>query len=530
MADMVTYPLNNIKYDASDAELYNATRTSGVYAKDDFAISLTGADNIITVGTGLAWIRNSKFSGKVVANKNNKSLDMGLANANSPRWDVVCIQFDKTKNETNIIKKTGVASASPQLPAISRTETLYELYLAKIYRRAGAVSITQDVVFDLRLDSAVCGLMADSITKINTTSINAQISELITKLNAEIESVKTESALMLKSVYDTDNDGVVDNAEKLGGKTVNDIIDDISLEFVKKTGDEMTGGLALKKNYRPTLYFRHENGEEIASVYADNDTARFMISVSATDQKSYKEVYSLPVPPTGMNRSKWYDIMTSKGGKFVGNVTLAGEPTADLHPATKKYVDAVKTIANAAMPKNGGAFTGNVSVEPGKRLDFINKDGGRLRIIGGSQSNTTAIRIVDSNNETVTELLQVDTQTGDFVGGKLAKGTEVLWENASVTSAFDSQTLTISNLSKYQGIWIIYRYDKGDDTRFSVYIPTKLSSRGKAGCTVSTLSTANQYYREASVWGNTVQIGNAFMIGGVQNNNYAIPVAIYGIK
>nr|DAG75024.1 MAG TPA: hypothetical protein [Caudoviricetes sp.] len=32
---IITYPLNNIEYTAADAEIYNCTRTSGVYANTD---------------------------------------------------------------------------------------------------------------------------------------------------------------------------------------------------------------------------------------------------------------------------------------------------------------------------------------------------------------------------------------------------------------------------------------------------------------------------------------------------------------
>ena len=66
---IITYPLNNIEYTAEDAELYLATRTSGVFAGDDFSITVPGDGNTVTIGEGIGWIRNSKFSGKVVANK-----------------------------------------------------------------------------------------------------------------------------------------------------------------------------------------------------------------------------------------------------------------------------------------------------------------------------------------------------------------------------------------------------------------------------------------------------------------------------
>ena len=62
---LVTYPLNNLDYTAEDAELFHCTRSSGIYANDDFGFTVTGTDNTVTIGTGIAWIRNSKFSGTV---------------------------------------------------------------------------------------------------------------------------------------------------------------------------------------------------------------------------------------------------------------------------------------------------------------------------------------------------------------------------------------------------------------------------------------------------------------------------------
>lgn len=215
MADMVTYPLNKIEYQATDAELFHSTRTSGVYSGDDFSMSVTGANNIVTFEPGIAWIRNGKFSGKVVASKSAVSVDLGVANASLPRWDIVCIQFDKNKNATDIVVKTGVAASSPVMPAISQTETLYELYLCKVYRPAGSATITAGNVYDLRLDDTVCGLMADSVTKIDTSAINAQINEFIEELRAEIGGIGNTAGLMPKSTYDTNNNGVVDKAEKL---------------------------------------------------------------------------------------------------------------------------------------------------------------------------------------------------------------------------------------------------------------------------------------------------------------------------
>ena len=149
---IITYPLNNIEYTAEDAELYLATRTSGVFANDDFSITVPGDGNIVTIGEGIGWIQNSKFSGKVVANKAEMSLDMGLPNATYPRIDAVVLQFSANSNASDIIVKNGTARTNPAPPEVVRTESVYELHLYHAYRPAGAASVTASNATDLRLN------------------------------------------------------------------------------------------------------------------------------------------------------------------------------------------------------------------------------------------------------------------------------------------------------------------------------------------------------------------------------------------
>lgn len=161
---IITYPLNNIEYTAEDAELYHATRTSGVFANDDFPITVSGDGNVVTIGEGIGWIRNSKFSGKVVANKSEMSLDLGLPHATYPRIDAVVLQFNANANASEIIVKNGTAQTNPMPPEVIRTESVYELHLYHVYREAGAASVTSSNVTDLRSDSSYCGIMSDDVT------------------------------------------------------------------------------------------------------------------------------------------------------------------------------------------------------------------------------------------------------------------------------------------------------------------------------------------------------------------------------
>lgn len=165
---LVTYPLNNIQYSAEDAELFHCTRTSGIFASDeDFLASVSGTDNTVSIGQGIAWVRNSRFSGKVVASKSSVKIDMGLSDAAYPRIDAVVLRFDANKNSTEIVAKKGTPSSSPVPPDVVRTEALYELHLYHVRRAAGASVVSASTITDLRLNPNYCGIMADDVSNLS---------------------------------------------------------------------------------------------------------------------------------------------------------------------------------------------------------------------------------------------------------------------------------------------------------------------------------------------------------------------------
>ena len=72
------------------------------------------------------------------------------------------------------------------------------------------MKILQSDVTDLRLNETYCGIMRDGITGIPTAQLQEQAQQLIEQLRTELQGVKDQTGLMLKSVYDADNDGEVD--------------------------------------------------------------------------------------------------------------------------------------------------------------------------------------------------------------------------------------------------------------------------------------------------------------------------------
>lgn len=197
---MTTYPLNDVEYNAEAAELFHCTRTSGIFAEGHFSISATGYDNVLEIGKGIAWIKNTEFSGKVVAQKESVSVDAGISDASLPRIDAVAIRFDANSNSTNIVVKKGTPSSSPVPPNVEREEYAYELHLYHIRRRAGATSISSADISDLRLNADYCGLMADSVTKVDTAAIEAQIKGLTNRLDAAIAQTQGGAGFVSKTL------------------------------------------------------------------------------------------------------------------------------------------------------------------------------------------------------------------------------------------------------------------------------------------------------------------------------------------
>lgn len=200
---LTTYPLDDYDYSADDAALFHCTRTSGIYAGEDFAFSVSGADNIIKISPGLAWMRINRFKGLVAALKNETSIDLGLPDSIYPRIDRVVLQFSANKNGTEVVAKKGVAASNPLPPERSTSEALFELHLLEVRREPGSVSITAEDITDLRLDESCCGLMAESVTNVDTKAINEQVTALVNELRAKLGEVEEQTYFASKEYVKT---------------------------------------------------------------------------------------------------------------------------------------------------------------------------------------------------------------------------------------------------------------------------------------------------------------------------------------
>lgn len=183
-----SFPLENTKYTAEDAQLWFATRTSGVYAGEHLPVSTSG-NMEVTLGAGIAWLNYGTFAGIVYGNTENKTLTVEMSDAQHDRIDRVCIRLEILNNRCFAYVKKGNPAVRPVEPVLQRDNVAYEISVAKIYVGAGVTDISAGNITDERMDATVCGLMRDGVTGIDTSMLTVQASNLIEELKNNLQAV-----------------------------------------------------------------------------------------------------------------------------------------------------------------------------------------------------------------------------------------------------------------------------------------------------------------------------------------------------
>lgn len=189
-------------YNANDYcdNLATVIKNGVVYSKNDDLKVTANAGMSISVGYGRAWINGHWFF--------NDTAYTGLQIATAPsgsnsRIDRVVLRLDTSTavRSISLAVKTGTAAANPVAPALTRSGTVYELALADIRVGAGAVSIANSNITDLRADGNVCG-WASSVTP----AIMSMIQRYTDKINITANTKTFEFNI---AQYDSSEAGVV---------------------------------------------------------------------------------------------------------------------------------------------------------------------------------------------------------------------------------------------------------------------------------------------------------------------------------
>lgn len=227
-------------------KIYANYFTDGIFYKPTTAFQVqAGTGMTVTVAAGAANIQ-----GAIAIEDTTRELTI-QASETSDRIDTVVLRLnlalDSRSIDLYIVK--GAAATTPSAPALTRNSTVWELGLANLYIAANTSTITTQRITDTRLDTDRCGQVAQTIGTLDTSPYFTQVQALIDDLEKEIEGIEKGSEVMLKSVYDTDGDGIVDNAEALGGYA--------SSSFMMKSGGTFTGNTIAYSTNRTTNSLRN---------------------------------------------------------------------------------------------------------------------------------------------------------------------------------------------------------------------------------------------------------------------------------
>lgn len=192
-------------YSADDMNMpYKKVISNGVFATQqgtpstDLQVLTAGNGMGIIVSAGNAIIGNKWFelsSAQSITVANNAAI--------VPRIDSVIAQMDTRQagRAGNIVYRTGAAASTPTAPAINQTSGVYELRLANIYVAAGATSILQSNITDMR-GSADCPWVTSLINQVDTSVLFDQWAAAYRDLYASADAAIT--AYMTQAEADWD--------------------------------------------------------------------------------------------------------------------------------------------------------------------------------------------------------------------------------------------------------------------------------------------------------------------------------------
>lgn len=157
------------RYKAEDFASYFATFIgNGIFVNPSDCLQIIGnTDSMtVTVRPGKAWI-----NGYYLTNTDDYTLTLDKGDATLNRIDRIVVRLDFIERTMSVQVNKGVLSASPIAPTLKRDADAYELALADVYIAKGALTVSQAMITDNRLNNDLCGYMHGVVNQVDTTTI-----------------------------------------------------------------------------------------------------------------------------------------------------------------------------------------------------------------------------------------------------------------------------------------------------------------------------------------------------------------------
>lgn len=176
-------------YNAEDIGAFMAPFFSGgVFADPSTNLQVVEATGMtVTISPGFALIKTSDNKLHMYQVTSALTLTIATADGALDRIDRIVVRHDATNRLISAQIKQG--TYGEPAPAIVQNSDYWELALADISVAAGTTAITQAMITDQRLNSAVCGVVAATVQQLDTTTLFAQYNAAFT---AWFDSIKDQ--------------------------------------------------------------------------------------------------------------------------------------------------------------------------------------------------------------------------------------------------------------------------------------------------------------------------------------------------
>lgn len=195
------------------AEYFHLIVSNGVFPDPATQLQVVASDTPnmnVNVSDGYGWI-----NGYYAKNSGPYPLAIQAASGTLNRIDAVVLRWVNASRSMELAVKTGIAASTPTVPALQRDGEIYEIMLASVTVAAGATSITQSSITDMRPDTAVCGWVTGAVQNIDTTNLFAQYDDAFKAWFNNIKAQLGENvAANLQRQIDALSEGKVSTSDK----------------------------------------------------------------------------------------------------------------------------------------------------------------------------------------------------------------------------------------------------------------------------------------------------------------------------
>lgn len=163
---------------------------NGIYPNPSTNLQvIANGDMTVTVKAGKAWV-----NGVFYENTADKVITLDVADGVLKRIDRIVVSDITLERDTYSKVKKGSFASSPVAPALQRDADAYDLGIADIYIGAGATSITQVNITDLRLNNTYCGIVHGLFDQVDGETLFIQFQAIFDDFMESLEGVLDENA------------------------------------------------------------------------------------------------------------------------------------------------------------------------------------------------------------------------------------------------------------------------------------------------------------------------------------------------